>query len=97
VLIGPNVTIVDNSHKYEDVAVPIMLQDYTRGGTVLLERECWIGANVIILPNVTIGRHSVIGANSVVNNSIPPFSVAAGAPAKVIRKYSFDKKKWLRV
>lgn len=97
VLIAPNVTIVDNSHKYEDVEVPIMFQDYTRGGTVLLERECWIGANVIILPNVTIGRHSVIGANSVVNNSIPPFSVAAGAPARVIRKYSFDKKKWLRV
>ncbi|MBN1253919.1 MAG: acyltransferase [Deltaproteobacteria bacterium] len=97
VLIAPNVTIVDSSHKYEDIEIPIIFQAYTRGGTVHIERECWIGTNVIILPNVTIGRHSIIGANSVVKQSIPPFSIAAGAPARVIRKYDVDKKKWVRV
>jgi lipopolysaccharide O-acetyltransferase len=49
------------------------------------------------MPNVTIGRHAIVGANAVVTQSIPPFSVAVGAPAKVIKKYDVDKKKWVRV
>lgn len=97
VLIAPMVMIMDNTHNYEDIEVPISLQSYTEGGTVRIESGCWIGANVIILPNVTIGRQSVIGANSVVNQSIPPFSVAAGAPARIIRKYDVANKKWIRV
>jgi acetyltransferase-like isoleucine patch superfamily enzyme len=96
VLFAPRVTIMDNTHIYEDIETPIVLQDLTRGGAVHLEKECWIGTNAIILPNVTIGRHAIIGANSVVTQNIPPFSVAVGAPAKVIKKYDFNKKKWVR-
>lgn len=97
VLLGPNVSIFDSVHNYEDTKIPIVLQGYSRGGSVHLEKECFIGANVFIFPNVTIGRHSVIGANSVVKQSIPPFSVAVGAPAKIVRRYDFEKKKWLKV
>lgn len=93
VLCGPRVTILDNTLIYEDAEIPIMFQDVTRGGTVHIELACWIGTNAIILPNVTIGRHSIIGANAVVTRNIPPFSVTVGAPTKVIKKYDIDKKK----
>ena len=97
VLFAPRVTILDNTHIYEDVDTPIMLQDLTRDGAVHLETECWLGTNAIIMPNVTIGKHAIIGANSVVTQNIPPFSVAVGAPARVIKKYDFKKKAWVRV
>ena len=97
VLLGPHVMIGDHSHRYEDVAVPIKLQDATEAGPVRIEQDSWIGANVFVLPNVNIGRHSVVGANSVVNRDIPPYSVAVGTPARVIKRYDFDLKKWVRV
>lgn len=52
---------------------------------VIIEDNCWIGANAILLPGVTIGRCSVVGAGSVVTKSIPPYSVAVGSPARVIK------------
>lgn len=96
-LLGPRVTIVDHSHHYENVDIPIQTQSVTEGGPVRIEKDCWIGANVFIFPNVTIGRHAVVGANSVVNKDIPPYSVAAGAPARLIKRYDFSLKKWVRV
>ncbi len=97
VLIGPHVMIGDHSHRYEDIEIPVKLQEATEGGPIRIERDSWIGANVFILPNVTIGRHSVVGANSVVNRDISPYSVAVGVPARVIKKYDFNLKQWVRV
>jgi acetyltransferase-like isoleucine patch superfamily enzyme len=97
ILLGPRVIIIDHTHRYEDVDVPVKVQPVIEEGTVRLERDCWVGANVFILPNVTIGRHAVIGANAVVNRDIPPYSVAVGAPAKVIKRYDFDSKEWVKV
>ncbi|OGP92897.1 MAG: hypothetical protein A2156_10075 [Deltaproteobacteria bacterium RBG_16_48_10] len=97
VLIGPHVMIGDHSHHYENVDLPIKLQAATEGGTVRVERDSWIGANVFILPNVTVGRHAVIGANSVVNQNIPSYSVAVGAPARVVKRYDFESKQWVKV
>jgi acetyltransferase-like isoleucine patch superfamily enzyme len=97
VLIGPHVMIGDHTHRYENVDVPIKMQEVSEGGVVRIERDSWVGANVFILPNVTIGRHSVVGANSVVNHDIPAYSVAVGAPARVIKQYNFDLKQWVRV
>lgn len=57
---------------------------FTRLGRIIIEEGCFIGESVVILPNVTIGRDSVIGAGSVVTRSIPPGSVAAGNPARVL-------------
>ncbi len=97
VLVGPHVMIGDHSHRYENVDIPVKMQETTEAGPVRIERDSWIGANVFILPNVTIGRHAVIGANAVVNRDIPAFSVAVGVPARVIRRYNFDLKQWVRV
>jgi acetyltransferase-like isoleucine patch superfamily enzyme len=96
-LLGPHVMIGDHSHAYEDIEIPIKFQTVTEPGPVRIERDSWIGANVFILPNVTIGRHAVIGANSVVNRNVPPYSVAVGNPARVIKRYDFELKQWVKV
>ena len=57
---------------------------------VTIENDVWIGGNVVILPGITIGRGSVIGAGSVVTKDIPPFSVAVGSPARVIKTIEND-------
>jgi acetyltransferase-like isoleucine patch superfamily enzyme len=97
VLLGPHVMMGDHSHAYEDIEIPVKYQTVTEPGPVRIERDSWIGANVFILPNVTIGRHAVVGANSVVNRDIPPYSVAVGTPARVIRRYDFESKRWVKV
>lgn len=56
------------------------------GHPIRIEEDCWIGANVTVLPGVTIGKGCTIGAGSVVTRDIPPYSVAVGAPARVIKK-----------
>lgn len=64
---------------------------------VVIEDNVWLGEHVSVLPGVTIGENSIIGANSVVTKSIPANSIACGVPAKVIKKYNFETKKWERV
>lgn len=64
---------------------------------VVIGKNCWIGEKVVILPNVTIGDWCIIGACSVVNKSIPSYSMAVGNPARVIKRYNFDTKEWDRV
>src|SRR5665213_3656983 len=83
VLLGRNVHISDHAHAFEDIKIPIMQQDIGSIAPVSIGRGTWLGQNVVVLPGVTIGRHCVIGANSVVKSSIPDFSVAVGAPARV--------------
>ena len=94
VLIAPRVYISTTNRRYEDVDTPIIDQGYVSKGDVIIEDESWIGINSCILSGVRIGRHSIIGANSVVTKDIPPYSLAVGNPAKVIRKYDFNTKKW---
>lgn len=64
---------------------------------ITIGKDTWIGAHVSIIGNVSIGKHCVIAANSVVVKDIPDYSVAAGVPAKVIKKYSFEKEEWIKV
>lgn len=85
VLIGPNVVIRASNHQYKDKDIPINRQGHT-GGKIIIEDDVWIGANVVLLPDVVIGRGSVIGAGAVVNNDIPPYALAGGMPAKVIKE-----------
>jgi acetyltransferase-like isoleucine patch superfamily enzyme len=85
VLLASHIYIGDTTHAFADPDVPILAQGNVYRGPVILETGCWIGDGVKILGGVTIGRNSVVGANSVVTESIPPHSVAAGAPARVIR------------
>jgi len=85
VIMGPRVNIHSEDHRYDDVETPIRLQGVKRRG-VIVEDDCWIGAGAIILNGVHIGRGCVVAAGSVVKKSIPAYSVAAGAPAQVVKR-----------
>lgn len=91
VLIGSQVLITDHSHgeltKEELLISPAKRKLYSKG-PVIIGDDVWIGEGACILPNVTIGHNSVIGANSVVTHDIPPFSIVGGNPARIIRKYN---------
>ncbi len=84
VRIGPYSVMRAANHRSEDVNRPIYSQGHTPG-TITIEDDVWLGAHVILLPNVKIGRSTIIGAGSVVTSDIPPYCVAAGVPAKVIK------------
>ena len=85
VLIGSSVHIYLDTHAYSDISLPIYYQGFYESRSVTLKSGCWIGANVVILPGVTVGKNSVVGAGAIVTKSIPDFSVAVGNPAKVIK------------
>ena len=95
VLTANNVYISDNNHAYEDIDTPIMRQPIKFRSEVTIGDGTWIGENVCII-GATIGKNSVIGANSVVTGSIPDYSVAAGNPARIIKQYNREKSRWER-
>lgn len=86
VMIGPGVHIYTNNHRFDDISKPIFFQGDRPSEKVVIKKGSWIGANAIILPGVTVGENSVVGANSVVTKSIPPYVVVAGNPAKIIKE-----------
>lgn len=96
VLIADKVYISDNAHSFEDVHLPVAAQPLQHR-PVEIEDEAWLGENVCVLPGVRIGRHAVVGANSVVNRDVPAFSVVAGVPARVIRQYDASTAVWQKV
>ena len=94
--IAERVFITDSSHQYENITTPIWKQPIMFIGSTHIGDDTWIGINVSIL-GAKVGRHCVIGANSVVIKDIPDYCVAAGSPAKVIKRYNFQTSKWERV
>jgi acetyltransferase-like isoleucine patch superfamily enzyme len=81
--------VTDANHRFDDPDVPITWQGFTSKGPTRVGDNVWCGANVVITSGVTVGERCVIGANSVVTEDIPPFSIAAGAPAKVLRRVEY--------
>lgn len=96
VLIADKVYIADNAHGYENMEIPIVQQPIVQKNTVRIGEGSWIGENVCIIAS-NIGRHSVIGANSVVTKDIPDYCVAVGNPAKIIKKFNPETKCWEKV
>lgn len=94
--ISPYVMIIDNSRKPGDVIRPSKEQKLELG-YVHIGADSWIAYNACILPNVTIGKHCIIGALSVVNGNIPSYSIAVGSPAKVVKRFDFDRREWIKV
>jgi acetyltransferase-like isoleucine patch superfamily enzyme len=85
VLMGSGVHIYVTNHRFDNPNIPFIDQGHSPSEYVKIETGCWIGAGVIILPGVTIGHNSVVGAGSVVTKSIPSHSLAVGSPARVIK------------
>ena len=81
--------VTDSSHRFDDPHRPVPWQGFTSKGPTSIGDNVWCGVNVVVTSGVTIGRRCVIGANSVVRTDIPPFSVAAGTPARVIRSIEY--------
>lgn len=84
VLLAPRVYILDVDHEFDRRDIPIRLQGY-KINPVTVGDDVWIGTGVVVTKGVKIGSGAVIGANSVVTSDVPPYAVAAGVPARVIR------------
>lgn len=93
VMTAQNVVISGMNHSYEDIDTPPTLQKVSTN-PIKIHDNVWIGANSVILPGITIGRHSVVGAGSVVTKSLPEYSVAVGNPAKVVKQYNPETGVW---
>lgn len=85
VIMGQNVRFHSENHIFNDPTIPIKMQGVTNEG-IIIEDDCWVGAGVVFLDGVKVGKGSVIGANSVVTKNIPPFSVVVGTPGRVIKR-----------
>ena len=79
--------VTDANHRFDDLEQPITWQGFTSKGPTRVGDNVWCGANVVITSGVTVGERCVVGANSVVTEDLPPFSIAAGAPARILRRF----------
>lgn len=96
-IISSNVSLISENHGVSvETDVPFHAQPLETG-PITIGKGCWIGQNVVVLANVCIGDKCVIGANSVVTRDIPSYSIAVGAPAKVIKQYNFELHSWVKV
>ncbi len=81
--------VSDANHRYDDPDTPITWQGFTSRGPTRIGDNCWLGAHVVVTSGVTIGERCVVGANSVVTADLPPYSIAVGSPARVIKQIAY--------
>lgn len=96
-IIASNVLITSENHGINPEIETPYYEQPLNVAPVSIGEGCWIGENVMILPDVNIGNKCIIAAGSIVTKDIPDFSIAAGIPAKVIKKYDFEKHEWMKV
>jgi acetyltransferase-like isoleucine patch superfamily enzyme len=92
---GHHIYVTDQNHGYEDLDVPISRQSQPER-PVVIGAGSWLGHGTIVLPGAVIGRHVVVAAGSVVTGELPDYCVAAGAPARPLRRYDAERG-WQRV
>ena len=95
VLFATNINITDGLHGYRNANEPYKYQGIFKIAPIVIKRGSWIGQNVVIMPGVTIGELSIIGANSVVTKSVPDKCIAVGSPAKVIKRWEESSHRWI--
>lgn len=86
VMMGPEVHVYTTNHRHDRLDIPMIEQGMQNTREVVIEDDVWIGAKSIILPGVRIQKGSIIGAGSVVTKDVPPYTIVAGNPAKVIKQ-----------
>jgi acetyltransferase-like isoleucine patch superfamily enzyme len=99
VMTAPSVLIMDHNHEYSDVDAPISEQGVNAGGTITIGKNCWLGYGSVIFCSqgeVVLGQNCVVGANAVVTKSFPAFSVIAGNPATIVKRYDPGLQQWIR-
>jgi acetyltransferase-like isoleucine patch superfamily enzyme len=89
VMLANGCFVSDGSHRFDDPDRPVPWQGFTTKGPTRIGDNVWCGTNVAITTGVTVGERCVIGANSVVTHDLPPFSIAAGSPARVLRQVQY--------
>lgn len=96
-ILASNVLITSENHGMNPETETPYYEQPLSVGAVSIGEGCWIGEKAIILPNVNIGKKCVVAAGSIVTKDIPDYCIAAGIPAKVIKKYDFKKKEWASI
>jgi lipopolysaccharide O-acetyltransferase len=96
-LLASHITIMDSQHGMNPETKRSYVFQSSKAAPIVIHEGVWIGENVHILSGSNIGKKSIIGAGAVVKGTIPPYTIAAGVPAKVIKKWNFDEKVWERV
>lgn len=94
--LAQNITVSGLNHSYEDISRYIHQQPVSTA-LIIIEDDVWIGSNCTIVAGVTIHNHTVIAAGSIVTKSVPPYSVVAGNPARVIKQYQFESREWIKL
>lgn len=93
-LTGPNCNFLGAGHKTDSPFVPYIASGIDSYGRLVVGTNCWLTSNVTVLGGVTIGYGSIIGSNSLVTSDIPPFSVAIGTPARVVKIFDRQLDRW---
>ena len=93
VTIGSGAQITGLTHNFEDVTCPIKDQGVAPHRTTV-DNDVWNGGNAVIIQGLKIGTHCIIASGSVVTRDVPSYSVVAGNPARVIKQFNFETKKW---
>jgi acetyltransferase-like isoleucine patch superfamily enzyme len=89
-MLANNTFVTDGNHRFDDASRPVPWQGFSTKGPTRIGSNSWLGANVVVTSGVTIGERCVIGANSVVTKDVEPFTIAAGAPARPLRRIDYD-------
>ena len=85
VMMGPRCTMLSRNHSFDDTSRPMNQQGFGQDQPIVIENDVWIGANVTITSGVRVGQGSVLAAGAVVTSDVPPYSIAGGVPARVLR------------
>lgn len=94
VILAQHIVVSGLNHSYQDIHTPIRQQTVVTK-PIVVEDDCWIGANAVITAGVTIGRHSVVAGGSVVTRDVPPYTVVGGNPARILKQYDAEAGDWL--
>lgn len=92
---GAGVYVTDHDHDYRDPKRGYFGTGELLAAPVRIGPKAWIGERAIVLKGVTIGEGAIVGAGALVNRDVPPYSIAVGVPAKVIRRFDFDAGQWV--